>query len=541
MLSLLLLLAVPLAAQYERPSGYPTSVSGGFSEPGPDRARGEGDGPFTRLILRGATMIDGTGAPPHGPVDIVVERNRIKEIRAVGYPGVPIAAGGRPARGDREIDVAGMYVMPGFIDLHAHTRPGIPAEYMYKLWLGHGITTTRDPASHNGVAWSLRERERSARNEITAPRIVSYASTNPGTVRLEQEWTGGPLETPDAIRGYVRWIKQRGMDGIKIFGFDPEVMAALMDEAKKQGIGTAAHLPQTHVGRVDALTAARLGLDSLEHWYGLPEALLGDGAIQSFPATYDYGNEQDRFGNAGRLWMQAPGPGSERWNTVMTELLERGVTLDPTMACYEASRDLMRAMRADYHEAYTLPVIWQTYQPNRRAHGAYFFNWTTADEVAWRQNFTRWMQFVHEYMRRGGRVGVGTDAGYIFTLYGFSFVRELEMLQEAGFHPLEVIRAATLHGAETIAKPTGKPIDVGVLRPGLLADLIVVDQNPIENLKVLYGNGAWRLNDATGTVERVGGIKLVIKDGIVYDAPKLLGDVARMVSAAKGSQSSARE
>jgi imidazolonepropionase-like amidohydrolase len=534
------LLVATLAAQFERPSGYPTSTPGGFSTPAPDRRPGEGEGPFPRLVIRGATMIDGTGAPPQGPVDIVIERSRIAEIRSVGYPRLPIRPEGRPAKGDREIDATGMYVMPGFVDLHGHTRPGIPAEYMYKLWLGHGITTTRDPASHNGLAWTLRERDRSAANAIVAPRIVPYASTSPAYVRLEPEWTGGPLDTPEAARAYARWVKDKGMAGLKIFGFDPPVMAALVDEAKKLGLGTAAHLPQTHVSRMDALDAARLGLDSLEHWYGLPEALLGEGQVQDFPADYDYGDEQHRFGQAGRLWMQAAGPGTERWTRVMTELLDLGLALDPTFACYEASRDLMRAMRAEFHDDYTLPVIWQTYQPNRRAHGAYFFYWTTADEVAWRRNYDRWMAFVNEYKNRGGRVGVGTDSGYIFSLYGFSYVRELEMLQEAGFHPLEVIRAATLHGAEIIAKPTGRPVEFGLLRPGLLADLVIVDQNPLENFKVLYGTGALKLDDRTGRVERVGGVTYTIKDGIVYDAKRLLADVRQMVADAKRGGTASR-
>ena len=95
------------------------------------------------------------------------------------------------------------------------------------------------------------------------------------------------------------------------------------------------------------------------------------------------------------------------------------------------------------------------------------------------------------------------------------------MLQEAGFHPLEVIRSATLNGAQTLSEPKGKPIEFGIIRPGLLADMVIVDQNPLENFKVLYGTGAVKLNDKTARVERVGGVKYTIKDGIVYDAKKL--------------------
>jgi len=112
------------------------------------------------------------------------------------------------------------------------------------------------------------------------------------------------------------------------------------------------------------------------------------------------------------------------------------------------------------------------------------------------------------------------------------------MLQEAGFHPLEVIQSATMNGALTLAEPEHKPIEFGVVRPGLMADMVIVDQNPLQNLKVLYGTGAVRLNDKTGKVERVGGIKYTIKDGIVYDAKQLLADVAAMVEKQKRERAS---
>ena len=107
------------------------------------------------------------------------------------------------------------------------------------------------------------------------------------------------------------------------------------------------------------------------------------------------------------------------------------------------------------------------------------------------------------------------------------------MLQEAGFHPLEVIQSATMNGALTLFEPQRKPIEFGVVRPGLLADMVIVDQNPLQNFKVLYGSGAVRLNEKTGRAEQVGGIRFTIKDGIVYDARQLLADVAAMVEKQK--------
>ena len=122
----------------------------------------------------------------------------------------------------------------------------------------------------------------------------------------------------------------------------------------------------------------------------------------------------------------------------------------------------------------------------------------------------------------------GSDSGFIFQLYGFAYIRELELLREAGFHPLEVIRSATLNGAEAL----GLDHEIGSIEVGKKADLIIIDENPLQNLKVLYGTGAIKLTDDNEVV-RVGGVKYTIKDGIIYDAKQLLADVKAMVDAEK--------
>jgi imidazolonepropionase-like amidohydrolase len=417
------------------------------------------------MIIRGATVIDGTGAPPNGPVDIVIEGNRITEVRTVGYPKVAIDPEGRPKAGDHEIDGSKMYVLPGFVDMHGHIggeAQGTSAEYVFKLWLAHGVTTVREPGSGNGTEWTMHERERSAKNQIVAPRIWPYVFTSSGF------WDGGPINSPEQARKFVQWAQSKGYEGLKIFGagdlvYDPQILGAMLDEAKKRGLGSTTHINQMGVARSNVLQGARLGLRGMEHWYGLPEALFADRTIQDFPTDYNYSDEQHRFGNAGRLWKQAAPPGSAKWNAVMDELLKLGFTLDPTLTIYEASRDLMRAMRAEWHDRYTLPSLWQFYQPSRKAHGSYWFNWTTTDEIEWKRNYRLWMEFINEYKNRGGRVTTGSDSGFIYKLYGFDYIRELELLQEAGFHPLEVIRAATLSGAESLVEPKGKTPDFGTV------------------------------------------------------------------------------
>ena len=138
------------------------------------------------------------------------------------------------------------------------------------------------------------------------------------------------------------------------------------------------------------------------------------------------------------------------------------------------------------------------------------------------------MTFINEYKNRGGRVTTGSDSGFIYQLYGFAYIRELELLREAGFHPMEVIRAATLKGAEAL----GMDKEIGSIEVGKLADFVITEENPLANLKTLYGTGAIRLNDKNEVV-RVGGVKYTVKDGIVYDAKKLLADVRKIVAEAK--------
>ena len=177
LLVVLILIAGSALAQDERPKMIPA----------PDRGADEGEGPFSRLIIRGATLIDGTGAPPIGPVDIVIENNVIVDVDSVGYPGLEIEEGDRPTDATREIDAHGQYVMPGIIDMHTHTGGSTKApeaEYTYKLWMGHGITAVRGVPS-GAVDFSLSEKARSANNQIVAPRIFSYHRPGSG-----DEWEG---------------------------------------------------------------------------------------------------------------------------------------------------------------------------------------------------------------------------------------------------------------------------------------------------------------------------------------------------------------
>lgn len=483
-----------------------------------------GEGPFNQLIIRGVTLINGDGSPPRGPVDIVVEDNKIVKIQVVGYPGVKINEKRRPKlkKGGKELAATGMYLLPGFVDMHGHiggNSQGANPEYVFKLWMAHGVTTIRQPSGRKVKEVNDLKRKSDA-HKIIAPRIFGYTGFGQGAKK--------PIATPEDARAWVRENAKKSADGIKFFGAAPEIMSAALDENKKLGLGSACHHAQLSVARWNVLHSARAGLTSMEHWYGLPEALFDDKTVQNYPLDYNYQNEQHRFEEAGKLWKQAAKPYSKHWNKVMDELLSLDFTLDPTFNIYEASRDLHRARRAEWHETYTLPSLWKFYEPSKISHGSYWHFWGTEQEVSWRENFQLWMTFINEYKNRGGRVTTGSDSGFIYQLYGFAYVRELELLREAGFHPLEVIRSATLNGAEAL----GWDDKIGTVQIGKLADFVIVEENPLQNLKVLYGTGAIKLTKENEVV-RVGGVKYTIKDGVIYDAKRLLSDVKQMVDAEK--------
>jgi imidazolonepropionase-like amidohydrolase len=490
----------------------------GIEMPAPAPPRREGSGPFPRLIIDNVMLIDGRGSPPRGPVRIEVAADRIV---AIGPSGVAAAV---PEAGEF-LDGTGLYALPGFIDAHAHlgtptqglTGPLTPPEYIFKLWLGHGITTVREVGATMGLTWTLGQKQQSEQGAITAPRLLVYSLFPGATIPDDAE-----------ARRWVRVVFNRGADGVKLRGATLEATRAVIEEATRLGIRTANHHDQSSVYHVNALTSARLGLNSLEHGYGLPEALFETRTIPDYPPDHNHADEQARFVQAGRLWRQAARPGSERWRAVRDELIALDLTLVPTFSVYEANRDLAAARDAQWHADYTWPALYRFFQPDPRRHGSYHFDWTTAAEVAWRDNLQRWMRFVNDYKNAGGRVAAGANAGSSYQTYGFGFIRELELLQEAGFSPLEVIQAATLNGAELL----GLADQIGSLVPGKQADIVLVGENPLANFKVLYGTGHPRVNRTTGVAERVGGVRYTIKGGIVYDAEALRADVRAMVRAA---------
>jgi hypothetical protein len=467
---------------------------------------------YQRFIIRNATIVDGNGTPARGPSDIVIEGNKITDVVALDLVAIAEGEGVRP-KGDIEIDATGKYVLPGLINMHGHVqneRAGkpMPIDYCLKLWLACGITTVRDVGSDTKNTVSLREK--SLKGEVVAPRLFEYAffSVPPFPKNAEE------------ARARVRDLKKIGADGIKLLGIDRDIQEAAESEAKKLGMRIAHHVG---VEETNAWDDIRFGTTSIEHWYGIPDAAILSGR-QNFPSTYNYLNEVDRFRYAGRLWREAD------WNTLMKVLdamVAANVAWDPTLDIYEASRDLQRAQNQPWFRDYLHPVLAEYFKPDPSHHGSYFLQWSSTDETFWKENYRIWMSALREFEQRGGTITTGEDAGFIYQMYGFGLIRELELHQEAGFQTLKVIQHATGNGAKIL----GEENHLGRVRAGYLADLIVVNGNPLENLKVLYPTGIDEVRD--GKIVHGGGVEWTIKDGIPYHVPELMKEIKEMVDKAR--------
>ncbi|MBX3174278.1 MAG: amidohydrolase family protein [Gemmatimonadaceae bacterium] len=494
--------AVALAAATLAP--FVAEAQGTGSAPARHNAR------TTSLAIRNATIVDGNGTPARGPADILIVNDTIASVTWLDPVAVRAGRARRP-QADAEIDATGKFVLPGLINAHAHLqheRSNYPQPYEYtlKLWLASGITSFREVGTDSNPGL-LAVRAAQRNGSMASPRAFAY-------LRF------GNARTPELARARVRALKAQGADGIKITGLDRDILMAMLDEAKKQGLPVAHHVGVEETNVWDDIAG---GTTTIEHWYGIPDAAIKD-KRQHFPSDYNYNDETDRFRWAGRLWREAD---SMLLDSVLTSMVRANVSWVPTLDIYEASRDLQRAQNQPWFRDYLHPALEEYFKPDPANHGSYFIGWSSTDEIFWKENYRIWMAALRSYEQKGGTIACGDDAGFIYQMYGFGLIREMELHQEAGFHPLKVIEHCTGNGARVL----GESSRLGRVRAGWKADLIVVDGNPLEDMKVLYPGGTTRIVD--GAEQRTLGVEWTLVGGLPYHGPTLMAEIKEMVSAAR--------
>ena len=404
------------------------------------------------IALQGATLIDGSGGPPVTDALLLIKDGRLTAVARVNEIKVP--------RGAVVIDLAGKTIIPGLIDAHAHVeRWALPR---YVAW---GVTSVRDlGALSNDSAFALKADL--GAGAVFGPRMYTSGAMIDGVPATYPNATA-VATGPEARRA----VDQRaapgaaGADYLKIYTkITPALLRPLMDEATTLRLRVAAHL-----GKTDALTAARAGVTSLEHMSGVVEAAVRN------PAPYFRAHDLFLAG-----WTRE----ETGWTALDSATISRTaralaqthVAIVPTLVVHETLAHLAdtslrsRAEMADV-PADTGNVVRQVTSLLRRT------NWRAADFAAFQRARPRQDLFVREFKRAGGLVAAGTDAANQLLVPGAALHEELLLLTEAGLSPLEAITAATRHGAQLLDADS-----VGSLVPGKVADLVVLNASPAQNI-----------------------------------------------------------
>src|SRR5512145_2972687 len=398
------------------------------------------------LALEGATVIDGTGGDPKQDALIIIRNGRIDAVARVNEIPIP--------RNAERINLVGKTIIPGLVDSHAHVERWAVGRYL--AW---GVTTVRDLHSQTDSASALRNELKLG--SILGPRMFVAGAMIDGAPPTYPGASG--VATADEARRAVDQRAVAGVDYLKIYTkITPGLLSPLLDEAGKLRLPVAAHL-----GKTDALTAARAGVVSIEHMAGVVQAATGDPMYTSAHNGFLGGWTAEEKGWAGL--------DSSAVARTARALAEARVTLVPTLVVHDMlsrldnpillSRPGMEDVPENAASVRSVPSLL------RRT------GWNASDFAAFRRSRRRQNQFVREFRRAGGAIAAGSDAANQLLIPGYSLHEEMAFLVQAGLTPLEAITAATRRGAQLLRADS-----LGMLAPGKVADLVVLNDNPTRNI-----------------------------------------------------------
>jgi len=407
------------------------------------------------LIIHEVTVIDATGSPAQPHRTVIVRDGKIEEI------GSSDRSRGRKLAGV-QVDGTGKFLVPGLWDMHVHMAFGdwFPRgkQVTLPLFIANGITGVRDMGGELDVLQQWRKQINAGtligpRMVISGPMLDGPKPRFPSSIAIA---------TPDDGRRAVDDWKRRGADFIKLQSLLPrEAVFAIADEARKQGISFVGHVPDS----VRASEASNAGQKSFEHLIGIFEGsspledqfLKGPKTEGQFLSTYDPARAAALFALlANNHTWQCP-----------TLVWERGGNLID-------QADFIHDTRAKYVPAYWKDVTWKRFTEEI----IHDFN---SDDLATRKRFVEKELEVVNAMHRAGipfLAGTDTPPG-VYLFPGFSLHEELQRFVAAGFTPLEALQTATLNPAKFL----GMDDRLGTIEKGKLADLVLLDANPLDDIR----------------------------------------------------------
>ncbi len=400
------------------------------------------------IALEGATLLDGSGGEPVRDALILIKGGHIQAVARVNEVEVP--------RGAQVVNLVGKTVIPGLIDAHAHVE-----RWAGERYLAWGVTTVRDLGASSTDS-SIALKNDFNLGSMLGPRTFTSGAMIDGVPPTYPTATG--VRTSTDVRKAVDQRAVAGADYVKIYTkFSADLLKPLLDEANTLRLPIAAHL-----GKIDAVTAARAGIASLEHMAGVVQA------ASRTPAVYERAHDQFLRGWTTEEigWATLDSASVAR---TARSLAATRVAIVPTLVVHEMLSRLDNPtllLRPGMEDVPAGATSVRDVAGLLRRTG-----WRSADFQAFRRSRPRQNQFVREYKRAGGLIATGSDAANQLLVPGLSLHEEMSLLVGAGLTPVEAVTAATRKGAELLRADS-----LGRVAEGKVADLVVLDANPAKDI-----------------------------------------------------------
>lgn len=438
------------------------------------------------LVISGVTLIDGTETAPARNMDLVIEGAKIKSITPHGSEPVPAGA--------RVMSADGKFVVPGLMDAHTHWRG-----WTGELFLAHGVTTVIDMG--NQTDWILAARGAEESGQMRSPRIFTSGNVIDGPPKRVGSGFGDATNSsfhmsyaanPAEARAAVRDLLEKGVDLIKVYQeLTPEALEAVTKEAHRVGISVIGHTNNLY-------DSVNHGLDGATHLWEVGLTLMSKEDLKAF--------EQGRIASP-YAWMDL-----KEMDRLVAFLVQHGTYINPCLINEHTGviPENREFELADYQllmnpglryiplsnvlSSLTFFHKLRSYSPTV---GSFPYVETVDPKVLdeFRKGYKNSQEFVKRFAKAGGKVFAGTDASGSASLPGASLLQELQLEVEAGMTPQQAIRSATAVPAEMIHVD----YKLGTLKAGKLADLVVLDADPLADIRNLQK------------------INSVVKDGKVVD------------------------